>query len=143
MPASRGRRSPALIPTTPTPDEPEGLDPADYADVSLDEQQHDDAPEGTPDSGALLYPGAIVTQSATVAVRFDAAGTSFLKYAVTDRVQEEESHLEVYERLATAMTGGLITLIDDTQGQLEAYQKEIEQRNAAIQAAQQGQLQRR
>lgn len=122
-PNRRGRRQPAL---TPTADSPEMQVIAEAALAPTEVQGEEQEVEYQ-----LLYPGATVESSVTLAVDFGDGKTNFIKYGVKDIVQEGEDHPEVYGRLATVTTEGVVSLIDDVQDRLQAYEAELERRRNA------------
>lgn len=121
-PSRKGRR---LVPTADNPE----LQELAAAQEALEQPQ---PPEGQFIEQRLLYPGARVESSVTLAVDFGDGKTSFFKYGATDIVQEHEDHPEIYARLATVTTDGVISLIDDAQDRLGQYEAELERRQRVI-----------
>lgn len=127
-PNTRGRRQ-TLVPTADNPENDEQI----LAEAALATGQDDGG------DFRMLYPGAEIEASVTLAIDFGDGKTNFVKYGVKDLVQEDEDHPEVYARLATVVNEGVISLIDDVQDRLATYEQELARRQHVIERQTSGQ----
>lgn len=120
-PSSRGRR---LVPT-------EAAAPSVLPD-ELEQDQLAGEPEDEQEHYRLLYPGAEIEASVTLAVDFGDGKTNFIKYGAKDVVQENEDHSDVYLRLGTVVVEGASALVVDTQERLHELEGAVRARRAAM-----------